>query len=398
MSFNHAQRFQRLTRLLAEWQSVWRPLPFQHPIAPWSACFPGRVEQLKALSDADVDRLQEDPLGDSVLAGWLPVAALRSMVELPALPGADIRLPKAWSTHVPGRKWHQIDAFVSRVAAVPQKPLVEWCAGKGHLSRALSRLHHVPVTGLEWQGSLCRSGQTLADSQGAEVRFELRDVMRADATRGLVCPSHLVALHACGDLHARLLAVVAAQGHDLTLAPCCYHLTADDSYRPLSCLGRDEADEHDLWLSRQDLQLAVQETVTAPLGVQRARQRANAWRLGFDALQRDLRGRDEYLPVPSLAYGRLPGSFEGFCRWAAEQKGLDLPEDVDWQSWEQSGWHRQAQVSRLELVRQCFRRALEVWLVLDRVLYLEEAGFAVELGTFCERELTPRNLLLRAQR
>jgi hypothetical protein len=356
------------------------------------------VEQLRALCDADVDRLQGEPLGDSVLADWLPVAELRSLVELPALTEVDAGLPEAWATHVPGRKWRQIDAFVSRIASVSEKPLVEWCAGKGHLARALSRLHGVPVTALEWQASLCRAGQLLADRQDADMRFEIRDVMSDDATRGLASPSHLLALHACGDLHARLLVTATEQGHDLTLAPCCYHLTRDDSYRPFSRRGREWADEHGLWLSRQDLRLAVQETVTAPRGVQRARERANAWRLGFDSLQRDIRGHDDYLPVPSLAYGRLPGSFEGFSRWAAEHKGLELPDDIDWPALEQLGWHRQAQVSRLDLVRQLFRRPLEIWLMLDRVMFLEEAGFDVELGTFCERRLTPRNLLLRARR
>ncbi|MNT60344.1 hypothetical protein D3C72_1979200 [compost metagenome] len=52
----------------------------------------------------------------------------------------------------------------------------------------------------------------------------------------------------------------------------------------------------------------------------------------------------------------------------------------------------------LELVRGLFRRPLEVWLLLDRALYLEEQGYAVRLGTFCDYHLTPRNLLLLAER
>lgn len=142
--------------------------------------------------------------------------------------------------------------------------------------------------------------------------------------------------------------------------------------------------------------MAVQETVTAPRGVRRHRARANAWRLGFDRLQREARGRDDYLPVPSLAYGRLPEDFAGFCRWAAERKGVTLPPAPDWAGLEAEGWRRLAEVSRLELVRHLYRRPLEVWLALDRVCRLEEAGHRVRLGTFCERDLTPRNLLIAA--
>ena len=38
-----------------------------------------------------------------------------------------------------------------------------------------------------------------------------------------------------------------------------------------------------------------------------------------------------------------------------------------------------------------------MWLVLDLALGLEEAGFEVQVGTFCDRELTPRNLMVLAQ-
>ena len=57
-----------------------------------------------------------------------------------------------------------------------------------------------------------------------------------------------------------------------------------------------------------------------------------------------------------------------------------------------------AQVRNLELVRGLFRRPLELWLLLDRALFLEEQGYQVRLGTFCAHELTPRNLLLLAER
>ena len=53
---------------------------------------------------------------------------------------------------------------------------------------------------------------------------------------------------------------------------------------------------------------------------------------------------------------------------------------------------------RIELVRHVFRRALEIWLVLDRGLYLQQAGYDVSLSEFCEKQLTPRNVLIQATR
>ncbi|MNE62192.1 hypothetical protein D3C76_1770990 [compost metagenome] len=62
------------------------------------------------------------------------------------------------------------------------------------------------------------------------------------------------------------------------------------------------------------------------------------------------------------------------------------------------GWQRLAEVRNLELLRNLFRRPLEMWLVLDRGLYLQEQGYRVQLGVFCEQPLTPRNLMLLAER
>jgi len=394
----HAERFTHLAERLAEWQPLWHCLPFQHPRLPWRSRWPQLAEALLALPESEVSRLQEDPFTDSPLAAWLPVGELARLVALPALAGQGEALPEAWGDGIGERKWRQIQAFLSQVEVAKDEALVEWCAGKGHLARALSRCHAIPVTALEWQPALCEAGEALAERQGARVSLHEQDVMAEGAERWLDARTRATALHACGDLHRRLLELAAEAGSAVTLAPCCYQRTADDAYRPLSRLGAELMTAHGLAFNRDDLALAVQETVTAPRGVRRHRQRAGAWRLGFDRLQRQVRGVDAYLPVPSLAYGQMPETFKAFCHWAARQKGIALPAGVDWPGLEAAGWDRQSRVTRLELVRHLFRRPLEVWLALDRTAFLEEAGYSVSLGTFCDRKLTPRNLVLRALR
>ena len=67
-------------------------------------------------------------------------------------------------------------------------------------------------------------------------------------------------------------------------------------------------------------------------------------------------------------------------------------------SFERAGAARLPVVARMELVRHLFRRPLELWLVLDRALFLQEQGYRVELSEFCPRHLTPRNILIHAER
>jgi hypothetical protein len=227
------------------------------------------------------------------------------------------------------------------------------------------------------------------------VQAEQCDVMTPAADRWLAPETHVVALHACGHLHLRLLhGAIAHRTRALSLAPCCYHLGGATSCAPQSRAGAA------CWpgLRAADLRTAVQETVTADAYVRRRRQRAQQWQLGFDLLARELRGVDEYLPLPAVETALLAGHFADFCRELARRKGLDLPVRCDFAAWERAGQQRFAEVSALDLVRHQFRRLIELWLVHDRARLLEEHGYAVRVQVFCPRSLSPRNLLLQARR
>jgi hypothetical protein len=222
-----------------------------------------------------------------------------------------------------------------------------------------------------------------------------QDVLAADAALLLEDQHTPVALHACGDLHVRLIRLASAAGcKQLAIAPCCYNRTSLGRYSPIS----SAAERSDLQLSLDDLGLPMSETVTAGARVRRQRDISMARRLGFDLLQRQLRGVDEYLPTPSLASAWLEKPFAEYCQHLADHKELSTIGAQDWPALEAAGWQRLAQVRNLELVRGLFRRPLELWLVLDRALFLQEQDYTVRLGTFCETSLTPRNILLLAER
>ncbi|MCL3028979.1 SAM-dependent methyltransferase, partial [Klebsiella pneumoniae] len=141
-------------------------------------------------------------------------------------------------------------------------------------------------------------------------------------------PGHTpVALHACGELHLRLLRLASQAGcRQLAVAPCCYNRIPGPFYQPLSqAAGRSL-----LALSLDDLRLPLSETVTASQRVRRQRDQSMARRLGFDLLQRELRGIDQYLSVPSLPVAWLERPYADYCRELAVLKGLPEPAARDW--------------------------------------------------------------------
>jgi hypothetical protein len=174
------------------------------------------------------------------------------------------------------------------------------------------------------------------------------------------------------------------------LAPCCYHLHLGDAYRPLSSLSS-------LPLTADDVRLAVTETVTAGTRERRLRDRAMAFKLGFAAWRQQLCG-DVYRNFKPVPEAWMRGGFADFMAQMCRREGLAQPLGGDLERFESRGVERQREVFRLSVVRHAFRRALEVWLAGDLAISLEERGYSVELGVFCARELTPRNLLISARR
>ena len=394
------RQWQRVNDWLARHELFWRPVPFMAPEPAWRRRHPQLAEWLETLPDDDCAYLEEHLKDVAERASvFVPgLAVYQELVQVPRFSaGAEAQmatLPEARAVDMPGRKRLQAGAFASAVAPMAGQVL-DWCSGKGHLSRTLARQGAKPVVGFEWNPALVADGNRLARHYGDPVQLQHQDVMATDVP----WPADYqgVALHACGDLHRQLLyRASAARAPRLALSPCCYQRTEAHHYQPLSQCANDYGQT--LALDRSGLKLAVQETVTAPQRERKQGERNRAWRLGFDQLQRTLRGKNEYWPVPSHPPRLNHGDFEGFCRWAAEKKGLDLPLALDWSYWLQRGEQRSKQVRRHELLRHLFRRPIELWLVLDYAVFLEERGYEVRLGTFCERSLTPRNLLLDAVR
>lgn len=376
---------------------MWQPAPFTDPAPAWARQWPGLAARVAQLDDGACQKLDDDP-GQlaSLLATELPsLSAFDQLTRVPEFvsgPEYQSTLPEIRATDMPGRKRLQAGAFAEAIRPLDHHVL-DWCCGKGHLARTLAPLCEGRVYGFEWNPTLVADGNRLARKFDDAVALQCQDVM--DPSLAMPEHVHSVALHACGDLHRRLMQRVVDEGLPrLSFSPCCYHLTAAPDYRPLSQRARESVDA--IELTRDGLRLAVEETVTAPERVREQTRMIRCWRLGFDGLQRHLRAVDAYLPVPSHPPKLVNGDFEGFCRWAAGKKALELPAETDFSYWEGYGEQRLHAVRRHELVRHLFRRPLELWLVLDYALFLEEQGYQVRLGSFCERQLTPRNLLVDA--
>jgi hypothetical protein len=390
-----AHTFQRLDALLCEYRPWWQFQPFHTIESRWRPQAPTLHAAMQELSSEQLATLAaDDAKRRQFLQRWLPAADdLHHLCQLPRLQGRTPNHGEQLDHGVGRRKWEQVVAFSTLVPG--RQSIVEWCSGKGHLGRVLAANGALQVDSLERQQALCRTGESLAQRAGVAMRFHQRDVLRDPLHDVLHGDSHCIALHACGELHMQLLQQVVAYGSQaVSLAPCCYYLLPHESYTPMS----NAAQQSTLRLHKSDLHIPLRETVTGNTRARRWRSQELRWRLAFDCLQRELRQQDAYLPLPTIPRHLLGGSFENFIAWALQTKGLPPTSVNTPDNYLQRAEARLPAIQQMELVQQVFQRPLELWLVLDRALYLQENNYRVTVGEFCARQLTPRNVFIQGTR
>lgn len=388
--------FQALDAVLTRYQAFWHFEPMQ---VGWPATWPAPLlNQLQGYSLADCADI--DASASAQADQFLPYFA-DLFAALPQLDTVDTA-PSSWPfwlhTDVPGRKWQQICRFSDALqwtGTDAAAPVLEWCAGKGHLGRLLAHQGAQAVTSLEWQAALCEQGSALSQQRQLPQQFVAVDVLTQNTAAWFNQSQRFVAMHACGELHrVGMRHALAHQVAELAVLPCCYHLQPSSHYQPHSRAAQASA----LQLTKANLRLAVQQQATAGLRVKRLGQQEMLWRHAWRHWQQHLQPNAPYQPLRSFPKQILTTGLAEFFAFAACEHQCALPDPSLWPLLLEQAQQSLLQQRRLELVQHLFRRPLELWLVLDLVLWLQQQGYRVQLLQLCEAALTPRNVLIRAWR
>nr|WP_245399647.1 methyltransferase [Atopomonas sediminilitoris] len=390
-------RFHALDQWLFQQQNFWQEAPFTHQQLSWEAQHPELGQWLRQQSLEHAEHYQGQP--HALLNAPAPFAELAEQAQRLSSLGPHPQhpshtIPARFAVDVPGRKWQQIEAF-ARCLPPPAQTVhwLDWCSGKSHLGRHLLHRLGGKLTSLEWDAALVEQAQQLSAKHQLTATHRIQDVLAESCQQHVSAQHSPIALHACGDLHLQLLRLASRQGcPQLAVAPCCYNRIASHDYQPLSQTARGAQ----LALTRSDLRLTLRESVNAGQRDRRLRDQSMARRLAFDQLCRERLGQTDYQSTPAAANKWLHLPFHQWANRVAEHMQRPLTLDSHDDEAEALGWQRLAQIRNLELVGNLFRRPLELWLLLDRALFLHEQGYHTRLGTFCPRELTPRNALLLA--
>jgi hypothetical protein len=328
---------------------------------------------------------------------------LQPLLAFPQFSEAE-RLPEKKTLHMTAKKQHEIGAILpflkKQKEALEIERAVDIGGGVGHLARTLVTTLDIPMITIDRDAALQNEGRALLH------KLKMKDVP-LQFVAGTMEPGpqdeldpHFqgaclsLGLHTCGPLAWTHLKKSQASRAVLNFG-CCY----DRMDVARDCQQSTWARKHPLPLTSFALFLATRgrRRSLQELAMQ---EKVNTYRLALHLFLQEEGLADGFLAVGDAARA----TYElGFTAYAADRfhfLGLDFSRH----RMQADDFIARPDVQRsmreffvINVVRNVFARPLEVILLLDRVLWMEEQGHAVELLAFFDHSISPRNLGLFAE-
>jgi hypothetical protein len=391
------KRFLDLSTWLQSSKEVWASQPFLESPLGWEKRYPLVSQSLRKLSDDSLYEYESHPLAlPNMPFQWQEwIHEGKHLSAVPFSQASDLSISAEHFLNIKGRKIAQIRSLGGLVNAYSSsEKWVDWCGGKGHLLRSLELSSCKTGVVLEKDSVLCRSGEELASKHPVSLHFCCCDVLRGEIPEHYIQGASIVALHACGHLTDQAILTASLCGaKELVLSPCCYHKQSRP-YTPKSKIGRATG----LDFKAHTLRLPSLQEVHVRPRRKDIRRKQLSFRLGAQWILSQTHGPDYKLKIPSVPRRVFYGTFESFCHFLKQTHGIEFPKTVDYREAENAGRKEAGVARRLGLVHAPFRRAVELWFNLDRVLWLNELNFQAELQLFCTERITARNIVILARR
>ena len=393
----YKSQFDRIKTFLKQYEYLHdrefiKKYPDSYPveIQPW-------IEELRNWGLRDISTLESNPHEDLVLNSSFKhfIKTIRDLTELSESEKNELTLPNELRKNLNPKKIHEIEKIKGLVGNISDlSTIIDIGGGVGHLSCSLVYGSNLKSICVDMNEELQISGkkrvtQILKNEDSIDFVKALFD--RNTILNKTFCVDHtvLLGLHSCGDLSPSILrfGVENNIGHVLSFG-CCYHKIENE----LNMSKYSKKDEYKLSKSALHLASRCGGIVDESNLMKRLRQKQFRYTLHYlvhSINNSSFKSIGNALPADYL-------NFYDYCMKFDHQKILtSLNEDEVNQFYEESTekvWdHYLADTIRLLL-----GRVIEVYIALDRAIYLEENNYSVVVEGLFDRALSPRNIMLRA--
>jgi hypothetical protein len=332
------------------------------------------------------------------------ISELTAVENIPETPEYPLEM---WAFYgVKKKKRHEIQKIVPVLKRVRDERyfsyVVDIGGGVGHLSRVLSHYHQIPSISLDQNAEFQAIGKERLKKfrklEGAEdvefINHTFGD--HSDPLKDLKIfnPDSLsLGLHTCGPLaHTLIKETVANKTLGLLNFGCCYFKINPEKDFPLSQFYKDE---NFIKPNLFGLTLATRSHAEMQRDTYNTKLRVKNYRYALHLFLMEKFNNKYFTDVGECPIQTYWKPFSEYT--LPKLKELNLihsftAEDIN-DFYHSERIQRELRVMFLcNIIRWQIGRALEVYLQLDRCLYLEEHGYEVEFHQYFTESLSPRNL------
>lgn len=309
----------------------------------------------------------------------------------------ELIIDKNLSRKISRKKIHEISWITQYLKENNSLSFVDVGSGAGHLSSILIDQGGKKSRCLDKESNYQNIGISKLKKYRPDIleKIDFETIDINEATKFSLQESEtLLGLHACGDLSAFLIKQLPMnQGSKILNFGCCYHKLTQENLN-LSQISKEEG----IALNNFALTLAAKGYKPQDLEGLDQKLRVKTFRYGLHILNHEL----GYTEIKSVGNG-LKADYEGDFISYIEKFAPSLTESHSNNELLQlfnSPTIKNSinNILSLGIVRSALARIIELYIVLDRAIYLNENGFKVELTEAFDKSLSPRNISLYSYR
>lgn len=309
---------------------------------------------------------------------------VKALVAIPKETSSPQSLPKAWLQKVTEKKRHEI----SHILPLMEKDdfFVDIGSGAAHLSQFLLLGNQKMSLCIDQDPEVQLIGKKKIKGTELENRLQFETChVNAQTQVKLDQPATLVGLHACGDLSVDLMKLFKNQSMIKFLNfPCCYHKLSQ-----LNLSSVAQANPVDL--TNHSLTMATKSYKTIGIKEDDQRKLVKRYRYTLHMLM------NEEFDIAFQTLGNAPkADYQGdFATYCYHQFPESKKFNRDWlQTYFEKKVSAVDQYLCYGVVRSHLSRLVELYIILDRALYMQEQGFEVEIKEVFDPAISPRNIAM----
>lgn len=370
------------------------------------------IEDLRRFQDKnDLIRIEKKDVfpfieNESLIAFYKRInelSALPTINPLPPMPEE----PWTWLFMIP-KKQHEIRHLAPYINDIYQKKkiseVLDIGGGVGFLAQTLNNQYQHHVTSIDMNSEFQQTGIERHDKNAKwphKVKFKNVKVENkgefVEILKQNVMP---VGLHTCGKLALDIIRVSADKKVPaLVNFGCCYHTL--DKTPDLQNISQFAKDNNPLWMDKFALTLSCRAHRKMDEKDFSLKQKVKYYRYAIHVLLHDHYDMKELVTLGNSNPKLYDKQFGYYVHEQLKRINVEPKHTIE----ELDAWYDNPDLMVLidrmlaaGLIRNALGRVMEVYLLLDRAIFLEEKGYEVRVEEFFDEELSPRNIGITALR